>query len=177
MRSEKRERLLAQYYGTDSDWLLNRLRGVVDDCLSWNPSDGPLICDTALGRGFDGPDNGVYSGDFGTGLDLSEPVFNSGGVILGVTASSPAVATAFTSRYTPADHHRALKTDVPQPGWFRGGDVLNKGTPPRLHNVCDWHLAENCENRRRFVLAWPLGNWIVFYVTCSPCARESANRI
>ena len=34
MHSEKRERLLAQYVSTDSDWLVNRLGNVVDDCLS-----------------------------------------------------------------------------------------------------------------------------------------------
>ncbi len=47
----------------------------------------------------------------------------------------------------------------------------------RLHKTCDWRLAKNCENRRQFVLAIPLGNWIVYYVTCSPCAKELANRI
>ena len=36
MKSERRERLLAQYFSSGETWLRNRLRGVVDDCLSWN---------------------------------------------------------------------------------------------------------------------------------------------
>ena len=36
MRSEKRERLLAQHNSSGGLWLRNRLRGVADDCLSWN---------------------------------------------------------------------------------------------------------------------------------------------
>jgi hypothetical protein len=47
MKSERRERLLAQYFSTGSDWLLNRLRGVLDDCWSYNPSDRPMFCHTA----------------------------------------------------------------------------------------------------------------------------------
>ena len=76
MLAERRERLLAQYYSTDDVWLLNRLRGVIDDCLSWNPTDRPLFCHTALGHNFSGPRYGSYGENFGTGLGLSEPVFN-----------------------------------------------------------------------------------------------------
>lgn len=36
MKNERRERLLAQYFSSGETWLRNRLRGVVDDCLSWN---------------------------------------------------------------------------------------------------------------------------------------------
>ena len=83
MKSERRERLLQQFYGSGSDWLLNRLRGVIGDCLAWNPTDRPIFCHTALGHRFDGPDNGRYGEDFGTVLDLSDPVFNIGGAVLG----------------------------------------------------------------------------------------------
>ena len=160
MLAERRERLLAQYYSTDDVWLLNRLRGVIDDCLSWNSTDRPLFCHHRLGHRFDGPGYGRYGKDFGTVLDLSEPVFNLGGAVLGVMASHPMVPTVFMSTLTPLDHYGWLKFDK-----------------ERLHKTCDWRIAKNCENRRRFVLAFPLGNWIVYYVTCSPCAKELANRI
>ena len=56
-------------------------------------------------------------------------------------------------------------------------ESLRKGTAVGVHKFCDWHLAKNCENRQRFILAFPLGNWIVFYATCNPCAGELANKI
>ncbi len=71
MLAERRERLLAQYYSTDDVWLLNRLRGVIDDCLSWNSTDRPLFCHHRLGHRFDGPGYGRY----GEGLrDRAGPV-------------------------------------------------------------------------------------------------------
>ena len=98
----------------------------------------------------------------GTGpcLDLSEPVFNLGGAVPGVMASHPMVPTVFTSTLTPLDHYGWLKFDK-----------------ERLRKVCDWHIAKNCESRRRFVFAFPLGNFIIFYVTCSLCSNELPNRI
>ena len=114
MHSEGREQLLAQYNSSDSDWLLNRLRGVLDDCLAYNPSDRPLLCHTAIGHTYE-PDHGMYGGPpgigFGTGLGLSEPVFNLGGVVLGVMASHPMVPTVFTSQLTPLDHLGWMKFD------------------------------------------------------------------
>ena len=97
---------------------------------------------------------------FGTGLGLSEPVFNIGGAVLGVMASHPMLPTVFSSKLTPLDHF----------GWM-------KFDRERLHNICDWQIAKNSEERRRFVLAFPVANCIVYYVTCYPCANELHNRI
>jgi hypothetical protein len=172
MYSEGRERLLAQYFSTDSDWLLNRLRGVIDDVVSWNPNRLLICHNSALG-----PERGPgYGTRFGLGLDMSEPVFNMGGVVFGVLAASPRNVAVFSSTFTPVEFHRQLKTGA-APGWYQAGGVLHKGSAARLDKTCDWRLAKNCENRRRFVLAFPLGNFIVFYVTCSPCAKELPNRI
>ena len=46
-----------------------------------------------------------------------------------------------------------------------------------LHTICDWQISNRCESRRRFVLAFPNGNWLVYFVTCSPCANELRNLI
>ena len=178
MRSEKRERLLLQYNSSDSDWLLNRLRGILNDCLSYNRTDKPLIAhNPPIGRGKQAG-NKIYAADFGLGVDLREPVFAMGGVIYGVLATAPQNAAVFTSTYSPVDYHHALKSGGVSPGWYRDDDnKLQKGTAVGVDKICDWHLAKNCENRPRFLLAFPLGNWIVFYATCNPCAGELANRI
>jgi hypothetical protein len=93
-------------------------------------------------------------------LDLSEPVFSLGGAVLGVMASHPMVPTVFMSTPTPLDPL----------GWM-------KFDKQSLHKTCDWRIAKNCESRRRFVFAFPLGNFIIFYLTCSPCSNELPNRI
>ena len=156
-----RERLLAQYNSSDSDWL-ESLRGVLDDCLSWNPTDRPLFCHTAIGHTFE-PDHGMYGGPgiFGTGFDLSEPVFNLGGVMLGRDGDVPDGPDCLLVAAIPAGSRRL--------------DEVRQRV--RLHKVCDWQIAKNCESRRRFVLAFPMSNYIIYFMTCSPCARELANRI
>ena len=178
MLSEKRERLLQQYNSTGEPWLYYRLRGVIDDCLSWNPSDRPLIChNTPIGHSREG-EHGLYTADFGLGIDLSGPVFNMGGIVYGVAAGAPTLVAVFSSTFTPVDHHQVLKAGAPHRGWYRDPDGnLRKGNTVRLDTTCDWHLAKNCENRLKYVLAFPLGNWIIFYATCNPCAGELSNKI
>src|SRR4029079_12278559 len=172
------ERLLAQHNSTDEVWLANRLRGIVDDCLHWNRTDEPLIAhNPPIGRS-KGRGHGIYAADFGTVIDIGEPVFAMGGVIFGVLASAPQNAAVFSSTYSPMDYHDALKSGGVSPGWYRDADnKLCKGTAVGIDKIRDWHLAKNCENRPRFLLAFPLGNWIVFYATCNPCVGELANKI
>ena len=154
--------------------LWNRLHGVADDVMSYHPSDKPLFVHTTLGHRYE-PDHGMYGGPpgigFGTRLGLSEPVFNLGGVVLGVMASLPMMPTAFSLKWkewTPADMHGWLKFDK------REFPVeVGSGTGRGLHNICDWRIAKNCQERRRFVLAFPLANYIIYYVTCYPCANET----
>jgi hypothetical protein len=159
--------------------LLNRLRGILDDCLKWNPSDKPLIAhNPPIGHDPRHRSHGIYRADFGMAVDISEPVFAMGGGIFGVLACAPQNVAVFSSTYSPADYHHVRKSGGGSPGWYRDDDgILRKGNEVGLDKICDWHLAKNCESRQRFILAFPLGNWIVFYATCNPCAGELANRI
>ena len=151
---------------------------MLDDVLSYTPAISRCSSTPPSGRD---PrlDHGMYGGPpgigFGTRLGLSEPVFNLGGVVLGVMASLPMMPTAFSLKWkewTPADMHGWLKFDK------REFPVeVGSGTGRGLHNICDWHIAKNCQERRRFVLAFPLANYIIYYVTCYPCANELRNRI
>ena len=119
MRSEKRERLLAQYNSSDGMWLRNRLQGILDDCLFLNPSDRPLIAhNPRIGGDPRHRGHGIYNADFGMVVDISEPVFAMGGVIYGVLASAPQNAAVFSSTYSPMDYHQALKAGGVSPGWY-----------------------------------------------------------
>ena len=85
-------------------WLYHRLCEVLDDCLYYNPSDKPMWVYTDLFRGQPG-----YGDKFGTGLDLSDPYFNLGGVILGHLAAFPQVATVFSLIFQTAGLSRVPK--------------------------------------------------------------------
>jgi hypothetical protein len=159
MRIEGREAvtLLERFFSTDSLWLLNKMRNVVDQFYYAHPTTEPTN-----GLGLIKPEPGLSANSeiefTEASVTLRDPWLNMGAISFGHIASAPMMPIIFSPEDPPSAPivaHKLLKED-----------------PGLLGQICNFGISHNCWNRMDKLLAFPLGNAVVYFTSCGNCLHE-----
>lgn len=157
MHSEGRlaEMILERYYSTDSLWLINRVRNVMDRFLDCQPTT-----DRTNGMAIIAP-NTEFETEYEigeAGVTLKDPLLNQT-IGWGLLAPSPEVAVIFSPEDPPEAPiilHTMLKTNE----------------YAKLGKFCNFGISKECRNQMDKLLAFPLGNSIDYDPCCNECAVD-----
>lgn len=137
--------VLERYFSTDSLWLVNKVRNVVDRVLNCQPTS-----DRTHGLAIVPPEPGV-SNDFElaeAGVNLQDPYVNQA-VSWGLLSCGPEQPIIFEPESPPVAPivlHEILKTQ----------EYIN------LAAICDFGISRYCRNRMDKLLTFPLGTAITY---------------